>query len=60
MTGKIRRGRPKRRWFDNIKNKLLVRELSGEEAQDRVHWRCLIQPHITVEKDAKEEEDDVI
>ena len=32
---KERRGRPKRRWMDNIKNDLSERELSGEEAQDR-------------------------
>ena len=29
---KRRRGRPKRRWLDNINNDLSERELSGEEA----------------------------
>ena len=29
--------------LDNIKNDLSVRELSGEEAQDRVQWRRLIR-----------------
>ncbi len=29
--GKRRRGRPKRRWFDNLRNDLSERELSGEE-----------------------------
>ena len=30
------RGRPKRRWVNNIMNNLSERELSGEEEQDRV------------------------
>ena len=34
VPGKRRRGRPKRRWLDNIKNDLSDRELSGEKAQD--------------------------
>ena len=34
--GERRRGRPKRRWMDDIKNDLSERELSGEEAQYRV------------------------
>ena len=33
VPGKRRRGRPKRRWVDNIKNNLSERELLGEEAQ---------------------------
>ncbi len=43
VLGKRRRVRPKRRWLDNIKNDLSERELSGEEAQDRVQWRRLIR-----------------
>ena len=43
VPGKRRRGRPKRRWLDNIRNDLSERELSGEEAQDRVQWRRLIR-----------------
>ena len=31
VPGKRTRGRPKRRWLDNIKNDFLERELSGEE-----------------------------
>ena len=45
-----RRGRPKRRWLDNIRNDLSEIELSGEEAQDPVKWRRLIRnidPHKT-------------
>ena len=43
VPGKRRRVRPKRRWLDNIRNDLSERELSGEEAQDRVLWRHLIR-----------------
>ena len=43
VPGKRRRGRPTRRWLDNIEKKLSERELSGEEAQDQVHWRRLIR-----------------
>ena len=35
VPGKRRRGRPKRRWLDNINNDLSARELSVEEAQYR-------------------------
>ena len=41
---KRRRGTPTNlRWLDNIKNDLSERELSGEEAKDRVQWRRLIR-----------------
>ena len=46
VPGKRRRGRPKRRWLDNIKNDLSERELSGEDVQDRANWRRLILRHI--------------
>ncbi len=48
VPGKRKRGRPKRRWLDNIRKDLSESELSGEEAQDRVKWRRLIRniaPH---------------
>ena len=38
VAGKRRRGIPKRRWLDNIRNDLSGRGLSGEEAQDRIWW----------------------
>ena len=43
VPGKRRRGRPKRRWLDNIRNDLSERELSEEEVQDRAKWRRLIR-----------------
>ena len=42
---KRRRGRPKRRWLDSIRNDLSERGLSREDAQDRAKWRLLIR-HI--------------
>ena len=48
VPGKRRRGRPKRRWLDSIRNDLSERELSGEDAQERAKWRRLIStstPH---------------
>ena len=42
VPGKRRRVRTKRRWLDDIKKHLSERELSREEAQDRVQWRRLI------------------
>ena len=41
VPGKRRRGRPKRRWLDSIRNDLSERELSREDAQDRAKWRRL-------------------
>ena len=45
VPGERRRGRPKRRWLDGIRNDLSERELSRENAQDRAKWRRLIR-HI--------------
>ena len=56
---KRRRGRPKQRWLDNIKNDLSERELSGEDAQYRVKTEAYHKkhrPHIQMGKDAEEEE----
>ena len=43
MPGKRKRGRPKRRWLDSIRNDLSERELSREGTQDRAKWRRLIR-----------------
>ena len=45
VPGERRRGRPKRRWLDSIRNDLSERGLSEEDAQDRPRWRRLIR-HI--------------
>ena len=45
VQGKRRRGRPKRRWMDSIRNDLSDKELSREDTQDRAKWRSLIR-HI--------------
>ena len=44
-AGEKMRGRPKRRWMDNIRNDLSERGLSEEDAQDRSRWRRLTR-HI--------------
>ena len=44
-AGEKKRGSPKRRWLDSIRNDLSERELSREDAQDRAKWRGLIR-HI--------------
>ena len=45
VPGKRRRGRPKRRWLNNLRNDLSERELSREDTEDRAKWRRLIR-HI--------------
>ena len=63
VPGKRRRGRPKRRWLDSIRNDLSERELSREDAQDRAKLILSFmnashkthRPHIKVGKDAEEE-----
>ena len=45
VPGKRRRGRPKRRWLDSIRNELSERELSSEDTQYSAKWRRLIR-HI--------------
>ena len=45
VPGKRRRGRPKRRWLDSIRNDLSERELSREDTQDRDKWRRLVCPY---------------
>ena len=43
VPGKRWRGIPKVSLLDNTRNDLSERELSGEEARDRVKWRRLIR-----------------
>ena len=39
IPGKRRRGRPHRRWIDNLKEDMKKAGVSEEEAEDRVRWR---------------------
>ena len=43
VPGKRRRGRPRRRWLDKIKNDLPEGDLSGEEPQDQAKLKRLIR-----------------
>ena len=49
VPGERRRGRPKRRWLDSIRNDLSERGLSEEDEQDRPHKTH--RPHIKVGKE---------
>ena len=57
VPGNRRRGRPKRRWLDSIRNDLSERKLSGEDAHDRPRWRRLTR-HIDPIKVGKDEEEE--
>ena len=39
IQGRRKRGRPKRRWLDKVKDDIKEKGLSGEEVFDRVTWR---------------------
>ena len=41
IPGKRTRGRPRRRWNDNIKEDMKKVDVSEEEAEDRVRWRTV-------------------
>ena len=41
VQGSGRRGRPKKRWVDCVKDDLREKGLSGEEVYDRAAWRRL-------------------
>ena len=41
VQGSGRRGRPKKRWADCVKDDLGEKGLSGEEVYDRAAWRRL-------------------
>ena len=44
LPGKRKRGRPKRRWCDNIKEDLEEIGAAGDDAKDRDKWRRLTAP----------------
>ena len=39
VQGRRRRGRPKRRWLDKLKDDINEKGLSGDEVYDHVTWR---------------------
>ena len=45
VQGRRKRGRPKRRWLDNVKVDIKEKRLSADEVYDRATWRC-ISPYI--------------
>ena len=60
VQGSRRRGRPKKRWADCVKDDLREKGLSGE-VYDRAAWRRLsshIDPTYKWDKDEEEEEEE--
>ena len=43
VDGRRARGRPTKRWMDNIREDMRIRGVREEEAQDRSRWRCKMQ-----------------
>ena len=39
VQGRRKRGRPKRRWLDNVKDDIKEKRLSADEVYDRATWR---------------------
>ena len=51
VQGRRKRGRPKRRWLDKVKDDFKEKGLSAEEVYDRVIWRhALCQRTSTTHK----------
>ena len=43
IQGKRKRGRPKKRWMDTVKDDMLRWGLSDEDVDDRIRWHSLIE-----------------
>ena len=41
VQGRRKRGRPKRRWLDNVKDDIKEKERSADDVYDRTTWRCM-------------------
>ena len=39
VQGRRKRGRPKRRWLDKVKDDIKEKRLSADESYDRATWR---------------------
>ena len=49
LRGRRKRGRPKRRWLDRVRDDIKEKGLSAEEVYDRATLRCIVhRPHIKV------------
>ena len=59
LPGKRKRGRPKRRFMDVVKEDIAEVEVKEEDADDRSNWRLKIRcgNHIRGKKPKEEEED---
>ena len=42
-TGRRKRGRPKRRWLDKVKDDIIEKGLSADDVYDRATWRRMSQ-----------------
>ena len=42
LQGRRKRGRPKRRWLDKIKDDIKEKGLSADEVYDRATWRRML------------------
>ena len=43
IQGKRKRGRPKRRWMDTVKDDMLRSGFSDEDVDDRIRWHSVIE-----------------
>ena len=43
VEGNRKKGRPRRRWYDSIKDDMREKELTREDTQDRVRWRRTVK-----------------
>ena len=41
VQGRRKRGRPKRRWLDKVKDDINETGLSADDVYDRATWRCM-------------------
>ena len=43
VTGKRRRGRPRRRWIDNIQEDMKKYELTADMTENRQYWKRMVK-----------------
>ena len=49
VQGRRKRGRPKRRWLDKVKDDIKEKGLSADDVYDRATYVIVHRPHIKVE-----------